>query len=259
MTRTLRCATTAALFLVMITGCSASPTTTVTRDDGSTVTVNWADYPGSADHDTEAVLAAPHEDEVEPLVDALFADIQEALDSEFELAWSITGDEGWYPTSGNGYGGESILTTYNSQSLETDSVPSSTADWQIIIDRLSQVTESHGLGPVILDHDTVSPAEDPEVWRSDFTDRFGTDDPNKFWMWNASASRNSQWLWVTVVDVDRDPTGKAAEEFDADENTGHMIGLFYGATTIRDDGRNAFIRALEPFEGLEKPPASQSD
>lgn len=257
MTRTLRCATMAALLAVVTVGCSVSPTSTVTRDDGSTVTVSWADYPGSADNDTEAVLAAPHQDEVEPLVDALFVEIQDVLDSGFELAWSTTGDEGWYPTIGNGYGGESMLTTYNSQSLETDSVPGSAADWQVIVDRISEVTERHGLGPITLDHDAVSPSEDPEVWRSDFTDRFGTDDPDEFWMWNGSALGDSQWLWVTIIDVDRDPTGKAAEEYDGD--TGRMIGLFYGATTIQDGQRDAFMRSLQPFDGLEKPPASQSD
>ncbi|MET0844083.1 MAG: hypothetical protein ABWX76_12890 [Leifsonia flava] len=250
---------TAALLAVVVTGCAVSPTTTVIRKDGSTATVNWADYPGTADHDIEDVLAAPHEDEVEPLVDALFVEIQESLDSEFELAWSTTGDAGWYPTVGNGYGGESSFITYNSQSLETDSVPPSTADWKIIINRVSAITERHGLGPVTLDHDTIPPGEDPELWRKAFTDRFGTDDPDEFWMWNATALHNSQWLWVTIVDVDRDPTGSAAEEYDVDEGTGRMIGFFYGATTIRDDERDAFIRALEPFEGLEKPPASHSD
>jgi hypothetical protein len=245
--------------LVILTGCAASPTTTVSRDDGTEVTLNWADYPGSADIDSEEILAAPRERDVKATERGLFSTIREDLDEQFDFEWVYSGEDGWYPSGENGYGGDSSLIVYNSRSLETDSVPSSVTDWQLIVDRASAVTEARGLGPVVLDHENPPAGIDETAWRRDFRERFGTDDPDKYWMWTGTAYRNSQWLAITIVDVNRDATGKAGDEFKDYPSAGQSVGFSYGATTIPDNERAEFLRALEPFEGLRKPPASQSD
>ena len=259
MSRFVRSLALAALCGVVLAGCATSPTTSIARDDGTKVTVDWADYPGAAGLEAAEILAAPPEGEAERAAAELFEAVRAALDEDFDFSWSMTGEDGWYPGGGNGYGGESALITYNSRSLETRSVPTSTTDWEAIIDRVSAITEAKGLGPVLLDHEVPPSGANESAWRKDLKDRFGTDDPDEYWLWNGTAYKDSQWFAVSILDGNRDPTGHAAEEFSDDPNEGRSIGFFYGVTTIPDDERDAFLRALEPFEGLEKPPATGSD
>ena len=247
----------ALLSVVFLTGCSVSPTTTTSRADGTEVTVNWEDYPGSADVEAADLLAAPRENDVEAVGAALFKALREAIDPQLDLTWTESGEDGWYPAEGNGYGGESTLITYNSRSIATDSAPSSSSEWRSIVERASAVTEATGLGPIMLDHETPPVGTDGAAWRQEYHDRFGTKDPDRYWMWTGTAYGNSQWLAVTITDVDRDDTGKAVDEL-GDEPK-QSIGFFYGATIIREKDRDAFVRALEPFSGLDKPPASHSD
>ena len=258
MQRTARSVVASALLgVVFLTGCAVAPTTTVSRPDGTDVTVNWEDYPASAGMNAEEILAAPREKEVEAIGTALFAALRESLDEQFELRWTESGEAGWYPEHGNGYGGESVLITYNSSSSETDSAPSSPSDWRSIVERVSTVTEANGLGTVVLDHEMPPSEADEVAWQRDLHNRFGTDDPDRYWIWTGTAYRNAQWLAVSIVDVERDPTGKATD--DLGDEPGQYIAFSYGATVIPDSERDAFVRALEPFRELERPPASHSD
>jgi hypothetical protein len=258
MSRTARSLVASALVsVVFLSGCALSPTTTISRPDGTDVTVSWEDYPGSAGVVAADVLAAPRENDVETAGAALFTALRETLDEQFDLQWKEHDEDGWYPEDGNGYGGESMLITYNSRSIETDSAPSSPSDWRSIIERVSAVTEASGLGPIVLDHDEPPVGTDEAVWRREYHDRFGTKDPDRYWMWTGTAYGDSQWLAVWIIDGDRDQTGKAVDELG--DGPTQSIGFSYGVTTVPDKDRDAFVRALKPFAGLEKPPASHSD
>ncbi|SDQ36428.1 hypothetical protein [Arthrobacter crystallopoietes] len=67
---------------------------------------------------------------------------------------------------------------------------------------------------------------------------------------------------LTLTDVERDPTGEAAEEMKGSIEYGwnpRSITISYGATTVRSEDREEFLAALEPFEGLDRPDATTSD
>lgn len=258
MTRAIRWIVSAGLLTLALSGCNVSPTSTVTRPDGSEVTVSWADYPATAWDDAEQILAGPPESEVEPRVAALFDEIRTTLDEEFDFRWTLEGEDSWYRFGGNGYGGESYLLLYESSSLVSDGVPTSAADWDKIIERVSAVTDAYDLGRVVLDHESPPPWED-EAWQKEQFDIFGTDDPDAYWSWSGRVFTGSERLDVEITDVDRDPSGEAAEAYADDYAGGHQVQFSYSARTIPDDERDAFVQALKPFKGLTRPPESHPD
>jgi len=241
--------------LLTLTACAAPPTTTYTDEHGAEVTVDWVDYPGSAGVVAEEVLQAPLEADVEGTGAALMASIQSRLDAEFALDWSTTGEPGWFPTEGNGFGGPSTYISYNSQERFTDTVPGTVAEWERVVQIVSEETAVYGLGVVVLDHERSDFSPDDEWQR----ERYGTDDPREYWSWSGWAYGASQWLSLHLADVERDPSGRAAEDHERHGWQPRTISLSYGATVVPDAERASFTERLEPFTGLKVPDATSSD
>lgn len=241
--------------LLALVACAPSPTTTYTDASGAEVTVDWEDYPGSEGTIAEDVLSGPREADVESIEAALVSAVQARLSAEFSLEWTDTREAGWFDQRGNGYGGISRYITYNSRDHVSLGIPASTADWERVVAIVSEQTRAFGLGDVVLDHVRDATASDRE-WRAE---QYGTDDPDEYWVWTGSAVGGSHWLAVSLVDVERDPSGRAAEEYDEFDWQPQSISLSYGATVVPDDERAAFERELAPFRGLAQPPGTSSD
>ena len=237
--------------LAALSGCAPSPTTSYVGPSGAEVTVDWADYPGSPGVDANDVLSAPPKQDIARVEADLLAEITSALDAEFDLEWRTEGDAQWFPAGGNGYGGESEYVVFNSHDHVSDSVPGSADDWRLVIDIVSGITDSRGLGPVELSHERAD--------ADDSVERFGTDDPDEYWQWWGDAFGSSQWLSVALTDVSKDDSGEAAEESDSFDWPAQSIALSYGATALPEGGRAEFERRLAPFAGLDMPPATTSD
>lgn len=248
----------AGLAVVVLCGCTVSPTTTSAREDGEQVTVDWQDYPGHAWIEADHALAAPSPDEAERIGTDVLDDVESALSARYELTWSTRTDATWAPRSGNGYGGSSSYVTYNSASRETDDLPRDPRDWRRVIEVVSAVSQQHGLGPVVLEHERFRRDGDEEALRS-LQEEAGSADPDRSWRWSGVATSGSEWLMVDLTDVYRHPDDAKVEEL---ENIGvppRSISLTYGVTTIADGERDAFRARLAPFEGLDKPESTASD
>ena len=237
--------------LTALSGCTPSPTTTYVGPSGAEVTVDWTDYPGSPGVDADDVLSAPPQEDIAQVEAELIADIKIALGAEFDLDWQTEGKAQWFPAGGNGFGGESAYASFNSQNYVSDTVPDGADDWRLVVDIVSTVTASRGLGPVELGHEGAD--------ADDLGERFGTDDPDEYWQWWGDAYGSSQWLSVALTDVSKDDSGEAAEEWDSFDWPAQSIALSYGATTLPEGGRAEFERRLAPFAGLDVPPATTSD
>lgn len=225
----------------------ASPTTTYTNAAGQAVTVDWKDYPVHAGNLPEDVLAAPVKEDAEEVSEAILTEIKAALDAEFGLEWVASGESGWYHTQGNGYGGKSMTTTWNSVSWNSKTAPAETVDWERTLAIVSGITNAHGLGPVKL-----SPvAEDPK--------KYGITDPKELYWWTGTAYADSQWLSLAVVNVDRDSTGEAAKDYAKTGLPPRSISIDYGVTTVAQADRAALEAALAPFSGLTRPEPTTSD
>lgn len=232
-----------------LSSCAPSPQTTYVDAGGKNVTVDWANYPGQAGVDAGEVLLAPSAEDVRAQSAVILGEIERRVSDEFGVVWENgpTDDDqrdeplyggAIYPHGGNGYGGESLYVTFNSISRETLSIPTSTDDWNRIEDIINDVAQAHGMGELtsdgLVDH----------------------------WQWSGTAYGESQWLYASLADVERDGTGKALEDAKGSVEYGwnpRAVTISYGATVLPAADRASFITRLIPFDGLAMPQETSSD
>jgi len=225
-----------------LSACAASPITSYTDESGETVTVNWRDYPATAWYGAEEALEMPMSGEAEARSRELLREAQAALEQEFGLGeWEAYGDPAdyadWYPMGENGYGGESMLTTFNSQSWEAEATISR-EQWPRVIDVVAEVAERYGIDDRRLDE------IDPEY---------------QVWMRSETLFHEGEWLSVSVQNARLDPTGAAAEDAEEYGWFASGVSISYGITTIRDEDRAEFERRAAPFAGLDRPAETHPD
>lgn len=150
-------------------------------------------------------------------------------------------DDRWHPQMGNGYGGESMLTTINCCELQSNTVPDRD-EWQRVIDAASSEVAARGLGGFVFDQHTSDCNGEDGCWR-----------------WAATATDGVQWVYMTIQDTDRDPTGEAARDAEKFGWPAASISIGYGATVVKADSHDAFVEAMQPFIGQSRPPATTSD
>ncbi|MBH0082223.1 hypothetical protein [Salinibacterium sp. SWN167] len=239
---------------LLLSGCSIlgfepSPTTTYTDATGTEVTVDWVNYPAHEGNDGEKLLEYPDQAELESgareLVEQLRMVITDSsglalTSSEPEQDWFA--DKNWYPQSGNGYGGESMLITVNCCDFTSDSVPEPN-EWQRVLDAASQVTQDAGLGNFVLD--------DVPEWCADAGD--------ECWRWTGTATDGVQWVFIKIDDLALDPTGDSAQDAEEFDWPLASISFSYGATVVRTGQSDEYADAFSPFLGLKQPSATSSD
>jgi hypothetical protein len=228
-----------------LVGCAASPTTTYTDASGETVTVDWSDYPLDPYTDPSEVLALPPVEQVGDRWPAVRAAVVAAIEAELgeefgDLAWVERGEAEWFPYGGNGYGGETMLQVYNSAGWEAD-VRLPPSAWPRVIDAAERELAEWGI-----------------TQRGDLAGDPGSDgDDTTEWLLVGDFFQSGEFMSVSVQDARLDDDARA----DAEEH-GHLvsgISMFYGIQTISESQRDAFIRAAEPFDGLERPEPTHSD
>lgn len=227
--------------LAPLGACASSPTTQHVSESGHKVTVEWRDYPAYAGTDADLVLAGPTVEETPMHAPALLDEVMRELSTAFEdetgqLTWQQNGDDGWFPMSGNGYGGDSMLQTYNSPTWEAGAVIARDR-WQELVDVAARVAADFGL----------------ETRRKDeFEPGFDR------WLHSEALLRGDvEWLTVSVQDASLD----AAALHEAEEHGWLVAGISisYGISTISDEHRAAFEQRTVPFRGLDMPEATHSD
>ncbi|MFT4232994.1 MAG: LppA family lipoprotein, partial [Leucobacter sp.] len=231
---------------LLLGGCTPSPTSSYTDGSGQRVTVDWADYPAAAWIDAQAVLDGPTVEQTEEASARLFAEVQDALEEEFgdefgPFEWSSRDSDGdesddWLPMLGNGYGGESMLITYNSPTRESPAAIPET-EWQRVIDTVAEVAARHGL---------------------DHRQEYDVDEGAVEWERSETMLRgDAEWLDVNVRDATLDDEASAEMRQSGWLVSG--ISLFYGISTIREQDRAEFAERAAPFGGLDIPDATHSD
>jgi hypothetical protein len=245
-----------------LTSCTPSPQTTYVAENGQEVTVDWVDYPGQAGVDSVQVLLAPSAEETREQSSAILAEIESRLSDEFGVVWEnapsgdgqrVDGD--FYLSEGNGYGGDSLYVTFNALGRESLSIPTSEEDWDRIIAVIAEVTQAYGLGGLNSDgletmgnSDEVAPLTGQSV--------------DAYWQWGGTAYGRSQWVYASLMDVDRDETGAALKDMKGSIEYGwnpRSINISYGATILPAADRAVYVERVAPFEGLARPAATSSD
>lgn len=224
-----------ALSVTLLAGCAQSPVTTTTDAAGNTITLDWKDYPAHAGMPAQDILPLPAVEEIEDRADALIIEVQDALEAEYGITgWMTRNEAGWYPQQGNGYGGESLLTTYNSASHEVNvTVP--VEQWDAVIDTVREIAERYEIA-------------------DEASDTYFEEYPE--WMRVGSFHRGTEFFDIFIQDDTLNP------DHDADESDPGLVtgvSLFYGITTISKTDRDEFIRRAAPFEETKLPEATTSD
>lgn len=227
--------TVAAVVALLMTGCAPPATTTTTDADGNTVTVDWVDYPASAGMPADDVLALPVAEGVEARVDQLISEVQAALEAEYRISeWTTRNEGGWFPEEGNGYGGASLLTTYNSASYEAE-IRIPIEQWDDVIDTVRTITQRYEI-------------------TEEMSDTYFEEYPE--WMRVGSFHRGAEFFDIFIQDDTLNPDHNTG---DSDDGLVTGVSLFYGITTISEDDRDEFIQRAAPYEGLKLPEATTSD
>ena len=89
-----------------------------------------------------------------------------------------------------------------------------------------------------------------------------TDDCNgeeDCWLWSATAPDGVQWVYLTIQDATRDPSGDASRDAKEFGWPLSSITIGYGATVIASGRRDDYVEAMQPFVGQKRPPATTSD
>lgn len=224
-------------------------TTEVQAPDGSTKTLYWREYPGTAELDPREVLDGPTPQQGLAAGERMITEIQEALDREFSLNWTPiqpTHEQGPFNTPvSNDFGGYSLLTNVNGPERQSTTVPPTWASKQQAMDIINAVLLNHDYGALEL--------QSPDG---------GSIISGQVVIWGMSTGPVGQWLTFGLQDVSLDVDGSFAKRELRMGNEREMtswISLSYGANGLLPaEHRKDFISRLEPFLGLDKPEAVES-
>ncbi|MBW9119330.1 hypothetical protein JNB63_04425 [Microbacterium trichothecenolyticum] len=231
-----------------VLGEKPAPVTSATSPSGEVVTTDWSDFPAHAGVDGEPLLEYPDQAELPDRAREIIAGISRAIESESGLTLTPLQPEAewfddtrWHAQSGNGYGGQSMLTTVNCCELQSESAPDPRT-WHAVLGAASDAAIEVGLDGFVLDEHTSDCNGDEDCW-----------------LWSATATDGVQWVYLTIQDGSRDPGGEAAR--DAKEFGWPLasIAIGYGATVIESGRREEYVEAMQPFIGQNRPPATTSD
>ncbi|WP_053384964.1 hypothetical protein [Leucobacter celer] len=249
----------AAAVAVSLAACAPQPPTTTYVDaEGDFVTLDWGEFPAYAYTDVEAVLAGPVVEEVPQREAQLIGSIRSMLAEEYGVdSWAVRTGNGetveirdpaaehrspaadpneWMPETTNGYGGESMLSLYNSPVWRGEATIPRT-DWPELLDRVAEILEAAGLEAAPGDA-----SDDLSEWSETHEGRWFV--------------RGGEFLDVSVTDSRLD-----AEVLAEAEEYGWLIAgveIGYGINTVSRDERAEFERRAEPFIGRDWPDPTDS-
>lgn len=235
-----------------------SPTTRITAADGSVITLDWRDFPASSDPDLDPrdVLDAPRAEDVAAVVteqiESLGAGLAPALPG---VEWNPADPDEptLFQDEGNGYGGETLLHTYNA-SASTDGTLPGGAGWNTLTDALDAQLSDLGYDDIVWDFERDRyPGETRAEFEEEMVTQYGSTDPDAMWMWSGFARQGSLWVMISIWDERRG----APEDAWPEETTG--LDLLFGGTVISEKDEAAYADGVAPFEGLPRPASTSSD
>ena len=208
----------------------------------------WEAYPGIKDEYSSDILAQPSLEQVRADSDALMADIRSALTAEFGYTW-IEGSPETVRPERNGYGGESMLVEFWSQTWATVEPISDLDRKAAVMAVIDGVVADHGFYGMISFNEPGSGIDPASTERM-----YGSADPAEqaIWEWYTNNEPDPMHLYATITDLTRDPTGdfRAAREAQTAGTTEPLEGLtivVLGRPLLSEADRQAFIDALEPY------------
>lgn len=236
-----------------------SPTTRVTTADGSEITLDWRDFPASSDPflDPQEVLDGPRVEDVADVVDeqiaALSASLAPLTPGVEWVELNPDDEPTFYPSDGNGYGGESMHQTFYVSMTSVGELPAD-SEWSTLTDALDAELVHLGYGEVTWEFErAMYPGQTEAQHERDMIDQFGAIDPDEMWLWSGVADGGCLWASVLLWDKRRG----APEDVWMEETSGMEVSL--GGSVISRDDEAAYAEAVAPFDGLTRPDSTTSE
>ena len=208
----------------------------------------WEAFPGVKDVPSSETLAQPSLEQTRLDADAVMAEIRTALSAVFGYTWIEGAGESTRPER-NGYGGESMLVEFWSQTWATVEPITDLDQKYAVMAVIDGVIEQHGFWGIISFNDPSS-GLDPSILER----MYGSADPAKqpLWEWYSNNDPGVMHLYAGITDLSLDATGEflAARQAQTDGTTEPLEGLtisVLASQMLSDADRVAFETAIAQY------------
>ena len=164
----------------------------------------WEAYPGIKDQDPSRYLHQQSLEQLQLLADETMADVRARLTAAYGLQWVKSADAQERPER-NGYGGESMLVRFTSDTWATTTPVTGYAHKLEVMQTIESVITQHGWRGMVAFNDPGS-GVDPAM----ISKMYGgaTPESQVDWEWFSDDQPDPGWFYADITDLANDTTGE---------------------------------------------------
>ncbi|WP_353114967.1 hypothetical protein [Microbacterium sp.] len=208
-------------------------------------------YPGVKGTSNQSVLSQPSLEKVQADGEALMAEIRARLTERFGYTWVKSGASGTR-NERNGYGGESMLQQYGSETWTTAEPVRDNARKRQIMSVIDNVLASRGMSGLYALNEPGTGISDDMIAKL-----YGSADPGTqhTWEWYGDAYPDPLRFYADIFDLSKDPTGEFRTDREAkNADTGEPlegVQLFIIARQVLSEkDRAEFEKRIQEYSGF---------
>ncbi|MBS1698475.1 MAG: hypothetical protein JST25_08775 [Actinobacteria bacterium] len=208
----------------------------------------WDAYPGIKDKDPSQFLNQQSLEQLRAMADETMADVRAQLTAEYGLQWVKSADAQERPER-NGYGGESMLVRFTSDTWATTTPVTGYAHKLEVMQTIESVIMQHGWRSMVAFNDPAS-GVDPAM----ISKMYGGATPQTQvdWEWFSDADPDPGWFYADITDLANDTTGeyRASREQTAQRTGEPLEGLqlaIVGRYMLSESKADDFRKALKKY------------
>jgi len=208
----------------------------------------WEAYPGVKDQDPNRYLHQQSLEQLRLLADETMADVRARLTAAYGLQWVKSADAQERPER-NGYGGESMLVRFTSDTWATTTPVTGYAHKLEVMQTVESVIAQHGWRSMVAFNDPSS-GVDPAM----LSKMYGgaTPDSQVDWEWFGDDQPDPGWFYADITDLANDTTGeyRASREQTAQRTGEPLEGLrltVVGRYMLSEKKVDDFTKALTRY------------
>jgi len=164
----------------------------------------WEAYPGIKDQDPNRYLHQQSLEQLQLLAEETMSDVRARLTAEYGLQWVKSADAQERPER-NGYGGESMLVRFTSDTWATTTPVTGYAHKLEVMQTVESVITQHGWRDMVAFNDPGS-GVDPAM----ISKMYGgaTPESQVDWEWFSDDQPDPGWFYADITDLANDTTGE---------------------------------------------------
>ncbi|MBS1906257.1 MAG: hypothetical protein JST33_06740 [Actinobacteria bacterium] len=208
----------------------------------------WEAYPGIKDQDPNRALNQQSLEQLRTLADATMADVRSQLTAKYGLQWVRSADAQERPER-NGYGGESMLVRFTSETWATTAPVAGYAHKLEVMQTVQSVIVQHGWRRMIAFNDPSSGVDPTTISKM-----YGgaTPETQVDWEWFSDDQPDPGWFYADITDLANDTTGEyRTSRAQTAQRTGEPLeGLklaIVGRYMLSESKADAFRKALSKY------------